>query len=345
MISVGTSKIKIDVSWATLAKIGLALAIGYGAYLAREVLLLALSGLIISTLFNPAIDFLTRFGIARGAAVFMVYVSIFGALGAVIYFIAPLFIVETQQLGQLFPVYFEKVAPFLSGLGFAVFQSMDAFVAAIRDWLAGASSSIIGSMAAVFGGIFAMFIVITAAVFFSLEQEGIKKSVALLAAKNREKSALEWWQRAQIKVSGWFAVKLIAMTAVGVSTSLACWALDIRYPIFLGFFAGIIDIVPFIGPIISTIVLVLVALIDSWEKAISIVVIFTIIQQLESNLIIPMLAKKFIEFPAILVLISLLVGEALWGFAGAILAIPVFGIFYDFARDYLVKQKGLKIPN
>lgn len=332
-------KTVFDISWGSLAKIGVALALGWGVYLSRDVLVMAFSGLIISALFNPAVDFLERAKISRPVAVFLVYFSIFGSLGAGIYLVAPFFIAETQQLGQLFPMYFEKLAPFLSGLGFAVFQSMDAFVAAVRDWLVSASSSIVGSVAAVFDGIFTMVIVITAAVFFSLENRGIKKCIVMLAAEKHEKTVLEWWQKAQAKISGWFAVRLAGMAAVGFLTWLMCWALDVRYPIFLGFFAGIADIVPFIGPIATGAVIALVALIDSWQKAVLLVAIFTVIQQLENNLVLPLLSQKFIAFPAILVLISLLVGKALWGLAGAILAIPMFGIAYDFVGDYLIKHR------
>ena len=343
MFSIGDNSRMIDISWGAIVKIGLGLAIGWALFLAREVLLLALFGLIISSLFNPAINLLSRFRIPRAAAVLFVYSLVLGSLGAAIYMVAPVFIVETQQLGQLFPVYFEKFAPVLSGLGFAIFQSMDAFVAAIRDWLVGASSSIIGSLAAVFGGILATVTVITAAVFFSLEEDGVKKFIMLAVPKKHEKTALAWWEKAQVKISGWFAVRFAGMIAVGLLTSLVCWALNIRYPIFLGFIAGAADIIPFIGPLAAAAVIALLALLDSWQAALLAVALFMLIQQLENNLMIPLLTKKFIEFPAILVLVSILVGDALWGLAGAILAIPLFGILYDFIRDYLIRNKKLEL--
>jgi predicted PurR-regulated permease PerM len=328
-----------DISWAAIFKIALALAIGYAVYLARDILLLTLFGLIISVLFNPAINFLQKFKISRTAATLLAYSLVLGVLAAMIYLIAPVFMIETQQLGQLFPVYFQKVAPFLSGLGFVIFQSMDAFVAAIRDWLVGASSSIIGSIASLFGGILLTITVFTIAIFFSLEEKGIERTILLVVPKKHEKAALEWWQKAQVKISGWFAVRFTGMLAVGLLTALACWALGIRYPIFLGFIAGVADIIPFIGPLVAGVFLALAALLDSWQKALFIVAVFTFIQQVENNLMIPLLTKKFIEFPAILVLVSILVGNALWGVAGAILAIPLFGVLYDFVKDYLIKSK------
>ena len=181
--------------------------------------------------------------------------------------------------------------------------------------------------------------VFTIAVFLSLEEEGVERSILLAVPKKYEKTTIEWWKRAQVKISGWFAVRFAGMLAVGLLMSLTCWALQVRYPIFLGFIAGAADVIPFIGPLAAVIVMALFALIDSWQKAVIIIGVFTVVQQLESNLMIPLLTRKFMKFPAILVLLSLLVGDALWGVAGAILAIPLFGILYDFIRDYMIKNK------
>lgn len=340
MFGIGNNEKATDISWKAIFKVVLVLVVGYAVYRAREVLLLALFGLIISVLFNPAINFLCKFKISRTAATLFIYLSVLGALGVMLYSVAPFFMIETQQLGQLFPVYFKKISPFLSGMGFEIFQSMDIFVAAIRDWLIGATSSIVGSLASIFGGLLLTLMVFTIAVFLSLEEEGVERSILLAVPKKYEKTALEWWKKAQVKISGWFAVRFAGMLAVGLLMSLACWALQIRYLIFLGFIAGAADVIPFIGPLAAVIVMALFALIDSWQKAVIIIGVFTVVQQIESNLMIPLLTRKFMKFPAILVLLSLLVGDALWGIAGAILAIPLFGILYDFIRDYMIKNKN-----
>lgn len=323
---------QFDISWGAILKIALVLVIGYWVYLAREVLLLALFGLIISVLFNPVVDFLCRFKISRSVSVLIVYLSVLAILAGMIYAVAPVFITETPQFGQLFPVYFEKFAPVLAGYGFAIFQSLDVFAAAVSNWFA-------AFLAPIFGGVITTLTVFTIAIFFSLEERGLEKLIMLAVPKKHEKTALDWWGKAQIKISGWFAVRFAGMVAVGVLASLACWALGIKYPIFLGFIAGAADIIPFIGPLAAGAIMALFALLDSWQKAAAIAVIFTVIQQFENNLMIPLLTKKFMEFPAILVLLSILVGDALWGLAGAILAIPLFGLLYDFTQDYLKKTK------
>ena len=74
-------------------------------------------------------------------------------------------------------------------------------------------------------------------------------------------------------------------------------------------------------------------------QAIFILIIFILIQQVENNIITPILAKKFIGLSPVLVLLALAIGGTLWGFLGAILAIPLAGILFEFLKDYLKKRK------
>lgn len=329
----------MDVSWGAILKLAVAFFAFYIIYLIRDILVWVMFGLIISVLFDPAIDFLQRLRLSRTAAVFLVYISIFGLMGYLIYLIAPIFIIEIQQFTQLFPVYFEKIAPFLSGLGFDIFQSMDKFMVAVRDWLVNASSSIISSIASIFGNILLVLTVFTISIFFSLEERGMERLICLVLPRKYERNFLEVWHQSQIKISGWFATRFIGMAAVGVMTAIACVVIDIRYPIIFGFMAAILDIVPFIGPLIAGFIITLFALISSWQQALLILVVYTVINQIESNILTPILVRKFLQLPAILVLIAILIGERLWGPVGAVLAIPLFGILFDFTRDFLEKNK------
>jgi predicted PurR-regulated permease PerM len=306
--------------------------------LIKDILVYILFGLIISVLLGPAIDFFQRLKLPRTLATFVVYVAIFGFIGLVIYSISPIFIIEIQHFSQNFPIYFGKVSPMLSGLGFDVFQSTETFTAALKDWLVGASSSIISSVASIFGGILLSLTVFTIAIFFSLEENGIENFIIIMFPKKYEKTMLDAWKRTQRKISGWFAARFLSMLVVGILVALICIILGIRYPILFGILAAIADIVPFIGPVLSGSVITLFALTQSWQMAVIIAVAFVVIHAAEANIVMPILSTKLINLPAVLVIVSLLIGERLWGPVGAILAIPLFGIFYDFTIDYLQKK-------
>ncbi len=106
--------------------------------------------------------------------------------------------------------------------------------------------------------------------------------------------------------------------------------------------AGILDIIPIIGPIIAGAIIMIFCALESWVKALFILVIFILIQQIEGNILTPILTKKFIGLPAVLVLVALMVGGRLWGVLGAILAIPLFGLVYEFLKDFLKKKRGVE---
>lgn len=100
--------------------------------------------------------------------------------------------------------------------------------------------------------------------------------------------------------------------------------------------------IPIIGPVIVGAAVAVLVAATSWTKAIFFLVAFIIIQQIENNILSPVLTRKFIGLPPVLVLVSVMVGAKLWGFMGALLAIPVAGILFEFLRDFLKKRREEK---
>lgn len=329
----------LDISWATIFKIAVALLSFYLIFLIRDVLLLVIFALIISILLNPAIDFLQKRKVPRVLAVISVYVGVFGFLGLLIYLIVPVFVSEIQRFSQLFPQYFEKVSPFLKNLGLGAFENLDVFIKSLGDLLIKASSNILSALSIVFGSIFSTFTIFIIALFLSLEEKAIERVIGALSPKKHEAYLLDLWHRARGKVAGWFGSRIFASLLVGGATYLACRILAIDYAVSFASLAAVFNIVPIIGPFITALIIFAFTVLDSWSKAIFILIAFTLIQQLEGNVLTPILTKKFVGIPAVLVLVALLIGGKLWGVMGAILSIPLAGVIFEFLRDYLKKRK------
>lgn len=332
----------LDISWGTIFKIAIAFIGFYTLYLIKDILILFVFALIISILFNPAIGFLQRRKIPRVLAAALVYVLIFGILGILIYSISPFFAFEIQQFIQLFPQYFEKVTPPLKELGIGAFENFETFTDTLQGWLMKASSNIFNAISALFGGIFSTITIFAIAFFLSLEGKGIERAIGLLSPKKYEAYILNLWEKSQQKVVKWFGSRILSCLFVGLMAFLACYILKIKYAVSFGLLAGVLDIVPFIGPVIAGAIIVAFSALDSWLKASFILIAFILIQQIEGNILTPILTKKFIGIPAVLVLISLMIGAKLWGILGAILAIPLAGVIYEFLRDFLKKKKEEK---
>ncbi len=332
----------LDMSWNTILKIGIASFCFYFIYLIRDILSWLIFAIIISVLFDPAINFLQKRKIPRILSTILVYVSIFGLFGWIIYLISPSFIKEIQQFGQLFPEYFEKIAPALRGLGMTAFENFETFTSATEEWLVNASTNIFTAIFAIFGGIFSASIIFTLAIFLSIEEKGIEKIVGLLSPKKYEGYILELWEKCQIKISRWFGTRMLLCLFIGFCTFIACYILNIKYAVSFGLLAGILNIIPIIGPIITGAIIIIFCALESWIKTLFILAIFILIQQIEGNILTPILTKKFIGLPAVLVIVALMVGGRLWGILGAILAIPLFGLVYEFLKDFLKKKKGVE---
>lgn len=329
----------LDISWGTIMKIAFAFTCLYFAYLVKDILIWVVFALIISVLTDPAIDFLKKLRFPRVLSTVLVYILIFSIFGGMIYFIVPFFAFEIQQFTQFFPYYFERLAPPLSGLGIEAFESIETFRGTVEGWLMEASSSIFNAIAIIFGGVLSTMTIFMLAIFLSIEEKGVDEMIGLLSPRKYEKAVLEIWRQSKLKVSRWFGVRIILSIFVGLLTFIACHVLNIRYAVSFGLLVGISDIIPIIGPVFSGAVIVLFVALESWTKALFILIILVLIQQIEGSILTPILAKRVIGLPPALVLVALLIGGRLWGVLGAMLAIPLLGLFYEFVRNFLKEKK------
>ena len=329
----------LDISWATILKISMALLCFYILYLVRDLLLLCLYALVISLLLDPIIDFLQKKRIPRTIATIFVYFTIFGLVAFAFSAMVEFFFNEIKVFFQLFPQYFDKISPVLNGLGMEAFRDMQTFMDATGEFLKEIAGNIFSTLFSVFGDIFSTFFVITTAIFLSLEEKMVERILCLLSPKKYEEYVATLWERCKQKVSGWFGVKILGCLFVGVSSYIAFRILQVDYPFSLALLAGVLDFVPIIGPFIAGVISFLVVCGDEMSKAIFVILIFILIQLVEGNIVTPILSKKFIGLPPVLVLIALTIGGSLWGIMGAILIIPLTGILYEFVRDFLKKRK------
>lgn len=332
----------LDISWGTIIKIAAGFLGIYIVYLVRDILIWIIFALIISILFNPAIKFLQRLKIPRALSVVFVYLTVFGFLAVSIFGIAPMFISEIQQFSQLFPQYFERIAPTLSNLGIEAFENMETFNKTMIQMLQKASSDILSALGLIFGGIGSTLFVLSIALFLSLEEKGIERVLALIAPKKYEAHTLSIWEKSQNKVSAWFGARILTCIFVGILFFIALLLFKTKYALTLAFLATILNFVPIIGPIITGVVAFAFIALESWSKGIFVLIVFILIQQVENNILTPALTKKFVGISPVLVLISLAIGGKLLGIVGAILAVPMAGIAFEFLGDFLKRKKEEK---
>ncbi len=329
----------LDISWGTIFKLFVGVICLYIFYFVKDIVIWFIFALIVSILFDLPINFLTKKRIPRVLAVMFIYLSFFGILSYFIYYLSPLFISEIQNLPQTFPQYFEKISPALNSLGVGDFQNIEEFEKIFEKDFQGITSNIFVAFFAIFGGISSTIFVVTIAIFLSLEEKAVEKSLILFFPKKYEKYALSLWADCQKKVSGWFLSRMIACLFVGVACYFAFFLLNAKYPFSLGLLAGALNFIPIIGPIITAALIFLIVALDSFTQAVFVFIAFVLIQQIENNILTPLLSQRLFGLSPVLVLMSLAIGGTLWGILGAILVVPLAGIIVEFISIFLRKRK------
>lgn len=329
----------LDISWATILKISFAALLFYLLYQVREILILIIFALIVSLLLNPIVNFFEKKRISRTLAVIAVYLIVFGLISSFFYLIIHFFIQETQKFLELLPKYFEKFSPPLREAGIPAFNNLESLIGTLANNLGKIGANIFNTLFVIFGGLFSTIFVLTLAVFLSLEEKAYEKTLSLFFPKKYETYVLELWEDCQRKISGWFGTRLIACLFVGVLSYFSFLIIDVNYAFSLSFLAGLLNFVPFIGPILTGTFILLIISFDSVSKAILALISFTLIQQIENNILAPILIRKFLGLSPALVLISLTVGGKLGGILGATLAVPLAGVLFEFLKDFLAKKR------
>ena len=332
----------LNISWGSIFKVCIAVMSLYILYLIRDVVVWFIFALIISTLFNFLIDSFEKKRIPRIVTATFLYFSIFVLLSFFIYKTAPMFLSEVKEFSQNVPGYFQQVSPILEKFGIQITQDTESFASNLEIGLGRASQSIFNALFVIFGGVFSTVFIISLAFFISLEKGLVEKILITFSSVKHHKYLRYLIERSKKKVGAWFISRIIGMFFVGVLTYFVLKVFNVNYAFILSLLVATFDFVPMIGPILGGLIVAAIVALSSPIQALFVLIAFVIIQILESNLLLPLLFKKFIGIPPSLVLISLVVGGKLWGILGAILIIPLVGIIFEVLSDYLERSKKME---
>lgn len=136
----------------------------------------------------------------------------------------------------------------------------------------------------------------------------------------------------------WLKGRLLAMVIVGVLIGFGLWLIGVRSYLTLALLAAVLEFVPFIGPIVASIPAILLALLASPEQALFVAGLFLLVQQLEGNVITPLIQQHAVELPAALLLFALLAFALLFGIIGVLLAEPLTVALFVLVKRLYVRE-------
>lgn len=174
--------------------------------------------------------------------------------------------------------------------------------------------------ATVVGGI---LLVTFVAVYLAVEPRTYRNGLLLLVPQRARDRAREVMEATATVLRRWLVTQLIGMVIIGVVSTGVLLALGVQAAVALGVVAGLLEFIPFVGPIIAAVPAVAMAFLDSPEKALWVTVAYVVIQQLESNLLMPILMREGLELPPILTLLAQGALALIFGFLGVVVAVPL----------------------
>ena len=332
-------RIIIDISWKSVVRVFAFALFIYCLFYFSEIILWVFLALVISFLFNPLIDFFEKKKVSRAISAVGIY-GIFMIL-VVLFFVSifPPLITELSSLANNFYIYAYKFIELMGDYGFNV-PDIGNLITTFQEQITGIVKNTVSFAGSIMGQLFAFFTIFTLAIFLSIEKQFPANFVRIFTIqKITEEKVLSTLEESKKQVVGYFNAKLLACVFIVITTFIFLSIIGIKYSIFLSIIAGVLNIVPIVGPVLSCLLIVFFAALDSWTKVLIVVIFSILIQQIESNILIPILTKKILGIPTVLVLLSVLIGAKIGGFLGAIFIIPVVGIIYDFIQKYFEKKK------
>ncbi|HQU07515.1 MAG: hypothetical protein B7X04_00230 [Parcubacteria group bacterium 21-54-25] len=317
--------------------------IAYALWTLRDLLLLVLTAVILASAVRPGVLFFMRFKFPRPLAVLAVYLAVFATVFGMVYFFLPPLLAEVGTFIRALPHYLETVslpAPFntassssfLSGNGSE--SALAQALAALQQAFANTSSGVVRLMTTIFGGIFSFVFVVVLSFYFAVQESGIEDFLRIITPLAREEYIIDLWHRAQKKIGLWMQGQLMLSIMVGVLVYLGLLILGVPYALLLGLFTALMEIIPVFGSFISAIPAIAVAF-TSGGTALALITtgLYVVVNQFEAHLIYPLVVRKIVGVPPLLVIIAMVAGGLLAGFLGVLLSIPVAAILQEFVAD------------
>lgn len=181
--------------------------------------------------------------------------------------------------------------------------------------------------ASVFEGFLTIFLGIAISIYLSMQWLDIKSHISRLPLGKYRNAILGAIDDIEASLGGWAKGQIILMLVVGLSTTVGLLLLGGgTYAIALGLLAGLLEFIPLVGPIVTAIIAVVIYYPTSPILAGAVVALFVIIQQLESNLLVPKVMQRISGFNPLLILLAVTLGQHFYGAVGVLIAVPTFMI-------------------
>ncbi len=303
-----------------------------------KVLLLILGGVLFATYFLGLTKYInTKTGLNKKLALLLTMIITFVFTGFVMYKITPNISKQVVELRETLPKAIDKTNETI-----AQSESLNFLVQPIRKSIEIGQKDEGGYIKSFFSSVFGvlgdLYIIVFLGFFFIAGADSYVNGIVKLFPNHRRKRTKEILEHTGYTLRNWLIGKLMSMVIVGSLVTIGLYILGVPQALTLGVFTAILAFIPNIGPLISLIPALLISFSISNELAVSTLIVYLLIQAVESNLITPMIHKEMIAMPMAMVLIAQVLLGIFTGYLGLIMAVPFVAIVMVIVKKAYIED-------
>lgn len=335
---------KIDISTSTIFRFILIILGFVFVYLIRDILLNIFIALIIAAAIDGPVDWMAKHKIRRPLGTAIIYLLVFSLFALFLYAVVPTLSHQLGSLASNLPEYLNKL-----GTNFEALQqkigpgSLQNVLNQINSQLSWAGSNILGAVVNVFGGLFSAGMILVISVYLVIQDKGIKEFVSSMTPDSSQAYVINLTERVQLKLGSWLRGQLILMLIMGVLVFIGLSLLGVKFALTLALVAGLLEIIPYIGPILGSFPAVALAFLQSPILALFVIVLFIIAHQFENYLIAPLVLRRAVGLNPLVIIISMIIGGNLGGIMGIIVAVPIVATASVFLSDVFSREENKQV--
>lgn len=326
---------KIDITTSSYIRLILLLLGLVFLYLVRDVIVLLFITLIIVAGLAPTVNRLARY-ISRPGAVIVVFLAIFGILALIFSALIPPLAKQIQLFGANLPNLTSVLSRAahtsgpLSQLSSVAVHNLNN----LSSQLANLGETIFSHTLGVISGLVAVITIIVLSFYLLLEQDGLKKVYRGVLAPEYYERLAETTKKIAEKLGAWLRGQIVLMAAVGALTAIGVAIIGLPYALALGLWAALTEIIPILGPWLGAIPGVILGLSKSPLYGLLAAIIYVVVQQAESNFLVPRVMGRAVGLNPVIVIIAILIGGKLYGLTGILLSVPLAAVISVLAADW-----------
>lgn len=325
---------RIEISYRTIVFTAFFLISLWFLYQIRVILVLLFIALILTAALGPLVNSLEKIKLPRSLAILFIYLFIIAGLVATFYSIIPPIVEQSAVFLNSLPQILKETGVIDSVKPDMIVPELAAVPGSVFKFLLSAFSNLLGT-----------FTVLVLTFYFLVERKNLSSYLKLLFADSKkEKIAAGVIEKMEKNIGSWLRGQLLLMLIVGFISYVFFRLLGLQFAIPLAVLAGLLELVPNIGPTLAAVPAILVGLSMSPALALGALFVSIAVQQFENHLVVPQVMRHATGLNPIVVIISLLIGFKLGGAGGAVLSIPIFLTLRTLLVEiYLLRRKSSKI--